>query len=91
MRPPKTALAMTLQAASLLVQQRLISEVRELQDNIDLRVIPPPCPLDVSPADFSHGHELIERSRALAGSWLDAFDSVGSSRPRDGMHPHDAV
>ena len=53
-RPPKSALAMSLQAISLLVQQRLITDVHDLQGRVDLRVIPPVCPLDVSPADFSH-------------------------------------
>jgi NTE family protein len=88
-RPPTTALAIALQAISLLVQQRLISDVRDLEHAVDLRVIPPPCPLDVSPADFSHGAELIERARVLAGSWLDAFDTEGATRPRPGLHPHD--
>jgi NTE family protein len=87
-RPPKSALAIALQAISLLVEQRLISDVRELQHEVDLRVIPPPCPLDISPADFSHGRELIERARGLAGSWLDAFDAGDAARPAHGLHPH---
>jgi NTE family protein len=76
-RPPGSALAVTLQAISILVQQRLISDVRELQGHVDLRVIPPLCPLDVSPADFSHGRELIDRSRATAGEWLDTLEAGG--------------
>jgi NTE family protein len=88
-RPPKSALAIALQAISLLVQQRLVADVRELEHQVDLRVIPPPCPLDVSPADFSHGAELIERARVLAGSWLDAFAPEGAARPAPGLHPHD--
>jgi len=87
-RPPKSALAISLQAISLLVEQRLISDVRELEHAVDLRVIPPPCPLDVSPADFPHGRELIDRARVLAGSWLDAFDAGDAARPGHGMHPH---
>jgi NTE family protein len=88
-RPPKTALAISLQAVSLLVQQRLIADVRELDGAFDLRVIPPPCPLDVSPADFSHGAELIERARALAGSWLDTYEAGSEMRPEHRLHPHD--
>ncbi len=84
-RTPRSALAITLQAISLLVQQRLISDVRELQGHVDLRVIPPLCPLDVSPADFSHGRELIERSRATAGEWLDTFEAGGA---HPAMHDH---
>ena len=71
---------MTLQAISLLVQQRLITDVHELQGHVDLRVIPPPCPLDVSPADFSHARQLIDTAREDAGRWLDAFDA---EHPRD--------
>jgi NTE family protein len=77
-RPPKSALAMSLQAISLLVQQRLITDVQELQGHVDLRVIPPVCPLDVSPADFSHGRELIDLARAGASHWLDSI----------GLEPH---
>ena len=77
-------------AVSLLVQQRLISDVRELEHTVDLRVIPPPCPLDVSPADFSHGAEMIERAREVAGAWLDAFAIDGAARPEPGLHSHDA-
>jgi NTE family protein len=74
-RAPQSALAITLQAISLLVQQRLIADVHALQGHVDLRVIPPVCPLDVSPADFSHGRELIELSHEIAGRWLDTFEA----------------
>jgi NTE family protein len=89
-RPPRSALGMSLQAISLLVQQRLITDVHELQGHVDLRVIPPLCPLDISPADFSHARELIERARAAAGHWLDTF-AAGSSRDQGadlGFHEH---
>jgi NTE family protein len=85
-RPPRSALAISLQAISLLVQQRLISDVRELQGRVDLRVIPPLCPLGVSPADFSHGREIIERSRATAGEWLDTMEAGGARTY--GVHEH---
>ncbi len=74
-RPPKSALAMTLQAISLLVEQRLITDVQELQGRVDLRVIPPVCPLDVSPADFSRARELIDLARDGASRWLDTVDA----------------
>ena len=61
---PPSAIGMTLQAVSLLVQQRLINDVHEMQDHVDLRVLPPLCPLNISPADFSHARELIDRARA---------------------------
>lgn len=85
---PRSAIGMTLQAISLLVQQRLITDVHELQDQVDLRVLPPLCPLNISPADFSHARELIDRARTSAGRWLDAVES-GSDRGADlGFHNH---
>jgi NTE family protein len=70
-RPPRTALGVTLQAISLLVQQRLVEDVKELEGAVDLRVIPPLCPLAIAPTDFSHARELIESARESAGRWLD--------------------
>ena len=77
---------MTLQAISLLVQQRLITDVHELQGHVDLRVIPPVCPLDVA-ADFSHARELIDlaRRRPSAGS---TFHPGIAGSPRIGRHTH---
>ena len=88
--PPRSALGITLQAISLLVQQRLILEVRELQDQVDLRVIPPLCPLAVSPADFSHSTELIDRAYRAAGEWL-ADETTHAARDQTldlGFHVH---
>jgi NTE family protein len=69
-RPPKGALAMALHAVTLLVHQRLRQDVERYQDVADLRVAPPLCPLDVSPVDFSHTVELIERAHASTARWL---------------------
>jgi NTE family protein len=87
--PPRSALAVTLQAISLLVQQRLIEDVRELQGAVDLRVIPPLCPLSISPADFSHARELIAMSREGASRWLDDL-AANEAEHQSGnlIHPH---
>ncbi|MFA5885150.1 MAG: patatin-like phospholipase family protein [Acidimicrobiia bacterium] len=83
-RAPMSALGMTLQAISLLIEQQLIRDVDEFQDRVDLRVIPPLCPQTVLPADFSHARELIDRARASAREWLDRFD-------REGVPPDEEV
>jgi NTE family protein len=69
--PPRTAFAAALQALSFLTQQRLIHDVSAFAGETDLHVIPPLCPLAVSPADFSRAGELVARARQAAGSWLD--------------------
>ena len=87
-RPPRSALAMTLQAISLLVQQRLIADVHELQGHVDLRVIPPPCPVNVGPTDFSRARELIEIARLTAGRWLDTFHPGSPDHFGSAGHTH---
>ncbi|MHB1487744.1 MAG: patatin-like phospholipase family protein [Acidimicrobiales bacterium] len=70
--PPTTALAMALQGLSTLVEHRLVSDAERLHDSVELRVVPPLCPLDVSPADFSHTAELLQRGYASTAGWLAA-------------------
>jgi NTE family protein len=70
-RPPATPLASVLQAMTLLIEQRLIIEVAHFAEHVDIRVLPPLCPLSVSSADFRHGATLIARARAATSRWLD--------------------
>lgn len=71
-RPPRHALAVAVQALTLLIEQRLVMEVAHLSDHGGIRVIPPLCPLSVPSVDFGHGRELIDRARAATGTWIDA-------------------
>lgn len=89
-RAPTSALALILHALSLLIEQRLIRDVQQFQPLVDLRVIPPLCPLTVSPADFSRARELIDRSYDAAARWIDHLDvHVGRDQSRDlGFHRH---
>ena len=71
--PPRGALGMALHALTLLIQQRLLRDIEFFKGRARLVVLPPPCPLDVSPADFSRATHLIERAltesrRFLTGS-----------------------
>lgn len=85
---PQGALAMALQSITLLVQQRLIADVARYQGKLDLRVMPPLCPLSVSPLDFSHTSELIERSRASTARWLDSTPQMGDQTDLLRLHRH---
>jgi len=89
---PRSALGIALHALTLLIQQRLIVEIRAFKDSVRLVVLPPPCPLDVTPADFSHGDDLIEQARRDARAFLAAAPATRSAVPpvmRD-MHTHEA-
>ncbi len=89
LEPPRSALGMALHATTLIVQQRLLLDLVRYAGVIDLRVIPPLCPVAVSPADFSHADELIERSYALAAAWLDRGPVDPATMLAQAVHPHD--
>lgn len=78
--PPSRPVGVALQALGLLIQQRLITDVALYASRVELIVLPPLCPLDVSPADFSQARDLIDRARFVSGIWLDG----GNPSPR---HP----
>lgn len=68
--PPRGALGVALQAASLMIHQRLILDVERYADSVDLRVVPPLCPVSVGPTDFSQADDLVRRAYDLTRLWL---------------------
>jgi NTE family protein len=89
--PPTRPLAVAVQALSLLVQRRLVSDVALYADRVDLVVLPPLCPLRIAATDFRHAAELCRRAYASSADWLD---SGAAYRPRPerilGLHGHRA-
>jgi NTE family protein len=69
--PPRAALAMALHAISLLTHRRLVDDIERHRGDVDLIVLPPPCPLNVQPIDFGHADELIELALLDAREFLD--------------------
>jgi NTE family protein len=69
--PPGGALGMALHAISLLTHRRLVEDIERHRDDVDLVVLPPPCPLRVMPVDFGHADELIGRALHDARTFLD--------------------
>lgn len=69
--PPKGALEMGLHAISLLTMRRLIVDIERYRDRCKLIVLPPPCPLEVTPIDFGRAEELIQRALGDARKFLD--------------------
>jgi NTE family protein len=84
--PPDSALAMALHALDLLLHKQLVVDVERFESQVELHVLPPLCPLTISPIDFSHADELIDRAYAASTRWID------EDHPRFGqaqfMEPH---
>jgi NTE family protein len=83
--PPDAALGMALHAISLLTHRRLVDDIERHRDDAHLIVLPPPCPLNVEPIDFSHADELIDQALIDARAFLD---SGGEERPPIRMREH---
>lgn len=77
--PPTGAIANALHALTLLIATQLLSELDGLAPHVDYFVLPPLCPLDGSPYDFSQTDVLIERAIKSTDAWLA---EGGMDRPR---------
>lgn len=80
-RPPTSALGIALTSLSLLLHRGLAAQVRAYAGAARLHVVPPLCPLSISPADFTHASALIGRAHLCTRDWLN-------TRPRD-IQPFD--
>jgi NTE family protein len=67
---PTTAFAMLMHSIALMVQRRLVLELAGRDYDVPVHLIPPPCPIDVSPVEFGQTAELIERAVTGTRQWL---------------------
>jgi NTE family protein len=67
---PTNALGMALFALARFVEQRLDAEVAAYRQLVDIQVLPTPEAVAVSPADFSHTDELMNRGYRSARKHL---------------------
>ncbi len=88
---PRGALGMVLQAVTVMIGRQLVVDIERFRDAVDLRVVPPLCPLDVSPIDFSRSAEAcIARARVTTEQWLaDGQPNAGAIHILAGDHDHD--
>jgi len=87
--PPVGAVANALHALTLLIARQLINELEHLPPEIDYYVLPPLCPLDGSPYDFSRTPELIARAIESTNEWIDGGGlEVPRTHAQLGLHKH---
>jgi hypothetical protein len=72
------------------IQAGMLRALYERDIAPELIVLPPPCPLDVLPSEFSHAGELIEQAYELASTALDHPDPAAYWTPRSlqRLQPH---
>jgi NTE family protein len=92
--PPRSAIGRALHALNVLVAGKLVNAVHRFGGDAEILVVPPLCPLDVSPFDFARTGELIERAAAQTKEWIDhgvqLVDGVPHQLiPHTHRNPHD--
>jgi NTE family protein len=81
--PPSGAVASAMQALNLMISRQMISDIERIGDRSQIAVVPPLCPLDVSPYDFRRAGERIDRAAASTREWID----TGGLTRREIPHP----
>jgi NTE family protein len=89
--PPRSALGVAMHALTQLIEQRLIAAVADPPPGATVKLLPPLCPVAVSPADFSHAAELIRRGRQASAQWLaDGNENLPDQARFLSLHDHGA-
>ena len=87
-REPRGAIEHAFNALSLLVARQLVHDLERWSDVARISVVPPLCPLDVSPYDYSRCGELIDRAAEATAARLSA-GGLDSCKVPGALHPHD--
>lgn len=85
--PPRGVIATALHALNLMIARQLLQDMRYYRDRADIIVVPPLCPLEVNPFDFSQTDALIEKADQAAGAWLQHGGLEKSAVP-SALLPH---
>jgi NTE family protein len=86
-REPKGAIDHAFNALSLLVARQLVQDLERWANHAHISVVPPLCPLDVSPYDYSQCGALIDRAAETTLVWLKA-DGLSSRHIPGALSPH---
>ena len=86
-REPRGPIDHAFNALSLLVARQLVQDLERWADHAHISVVPPLCPLDVSPYDYTQCGTLIDRAAAATLAWLNA-DGLSSRHIPGALHPH---
>jgi NTE family protein len=89
-RPPATMVAMALHALNLMIMKQLVQDIAVLKRRVEIIVVPPLCPVEVTPYEFSQTAELIERADRSTRKWLEEGGLTPGEVPHELMPHNDA-
>jgi NTE family protein len=85
--PPRGAIAMALHALTLMIVHALVIDIERFRHRADIVVVPPLCPVAITPYDFGTTAELIDRAEASTETWL-ATDGLARRDVPHELPPH---
>ena len=68
--PPRNIVAMALHALNLMIMKQLLRDIELHSGKVEIIVVPPLCPVEVTPYDFSQTATLIPRAEQSTSDWL---------------------
>jgi len=86
-QPPPTLVAMALHALNLMIMKQLVRDIATLAHRAEIVVVPPLCPVEITPYDFSQTASLIERAERSTRKWLKEGGLQPGEIPHE-MLPH---
>ncbi|MDR3417419.1 MAG: patatin-like phospholipase family protein [Nevskia sp.] len=87
--PPRTVVAAALHSLNLMIMQQLVRDTALYADRAEIVVVPPLCPVDVTPYDFSQTASLIRRAETSTAEWLLAGGLESVEVPHTLVPHHD--
>lgn len=87
-KAPMSALGHALNALNQLTVSKLIGSIHHYARELEVLTVPPLCPLAISPLDFRHTAELIERAEAQTRDWLAHGTEMENGLPHQ-LAPHE--
>ncbi|MGZ2748620.1 patatin-like phospholipase family protein [Burkholderia stagnalis] len=69
-KPPNSAIAQAMHALTLVIARQLVRDLEFYESRAAIYVVPPLCPLDVSPYDYTRCKELIDLAAERTRAWL---------------------
>lgn len=85
---PDSALGVAIQSLSILIGRGLAFDIERYDGSYELRVVPPLCPLNITPTDFSRADELISRAYKSTVNWLNDPNGADPFAQLHGLRPH---